>query len=183
MEDSLQVGVYGVLKVHLAADEDSAKFHLLLRKWSPELAVRDIEFTKADVFTVVSEGSYLRRIEIPRGEFFDTFSNDTNTNKKDAEEAGEEGASDDNINEALQEEEDESTQNRLNANLEEVSGSDKGMLGSEKPIRRQNMEEATGLSINCQPLPDMFQNCSNSSANIPASSTKEDGPGQLATGV
>lgn len=38
---------------------------------------------EADAFTVISEGSYLRRVEIPQGKIFYTFSSDTNTDLKD----------------------------------------------------------------------------------------------------
>ncbi|KAH7521513.1 hypothetical protein FEM48_Zijuj07G0041500 [Ziziphus jujuba var. spinosa] len=40
---------------------------------------------KADVYTVVFEGNYLRIVEIPRGEIFDTFSDDINTDARDGE--------------------------------------------------------------------------------------------------
>lgn len=45
---------------------------------------------KADAYTVVSEGSYLRRMEILRGEIFYSFSNEINTDCKDGDSSGRE---------------------------------------------------------------------------------------------
>lgn len=43
-----------------------------------------------DVYTVVSEGTYLRKGEIPRGEIFDTFTGEVNLDHKDGESIGKE---------------------------------------------------------------------------------------------
>lgn len=41
---------------------------------------------EADEYTMVLEGSYLWRVEIPRGEIFDTFFKEVNTDRQDDDE-------------------------------------------------------------------------------------------------
>ncbi|KAH7515185.1 hypothetical protein FEM48_Zijuj10G0000300 [Ziziphus jujuba var. spinosa] len=66
---------------------------------------------EADAFTMVAECSYLRRIKIPRGDYFNTFSNDTNTDNRNEDRAAETRASIINEQEALPKVEDKMTQN------------------------------------------------------------------------
>ncbi|KAH7537522.1 hypothetical protein FEM48_Zijuj03G0102000 [Ziziphus jujuba var. spinosa] len=73
---------------------------------------------EADVFTMVSEGNYLRKVEISRGEIFDTFSDDTNTNDRDEENVAQVRVSDANKLGTMPGEDGESTQNIVRVNVE-----------------------------------------------------------------
>lgn len=43
---------------------------------------------EADAYTVVTAGSYVKRVEIPMGEIFDTFAGEINQDHKDGETSG-----------------------------------------------------------------------------------------------